>query len=293
MTAPSSPSLRDTLLTALAPCVWGSTYIVTTELLPPGRPLLAAMMRTLPVGLVMLAWGRTLPRGGDWWRAFGIGILNIGIFQALLFLGAYRLPGGVASVLTSTQPLMVVLLSWLMLSIRPSRIAWIAGVGGVIGVALLVLTPAARLDAIGVIASLLSAASMAVGTTLTKRWQPQVSVVTLTAWQLTAGGLALLPATLMIEGPVPAMTGPQLAGYAYLSFIGCGLTYAIWFRGLGRLSASSVTLLLLLAPISANVIGLLALHQHLTPAQWLGFFIVLASVWLGQRPDPSRPGGKR
>ncbi|MBO4207448.1 EamA family transporter, partial [Micromonospora echinofusca] len=30
----------DVALTALAPISWGSTYLVTTELLPPGRPLL-------------------------------------------------------------------------------------------------------------------------------------------------------------------------------------------------------------------------------------------------------------
>lgn len=59
----------DTLLTALAPAVWGSTYLVTTELLPPGRPLLASTLRALPAGLVLLAIGRKLPRGAWWWRA--------------------------------------------------------------------------------------------------------------------------------------------------------------------------------------------------------------------------------
>ena len=46
---------RDLALTALTPAVWGSTYLVTTELLPPDRPLLAAAVRALPAGLVLLA----------------------------------------------------------------------------------------------------------------------------------------------------------------------------------------------------------------------------------------------
>ena len=44
----------DILLTATAPAIWGSTYIVTTELLPPGYPLWVAMLRALPAGLLLL-----------------------------------------------------------------------------------------------------------------------------------------------------------------------------------------------------------------------------------------------
>jgi probable blue pigment (indigoidine) exporter len=32
------PARGDIVLTALAPLIWGSTYIVTSELLPPHRP---------------------------------------------------------------------------------------------------------------------------------------------------------------------------------------------------------------------------------------------------------------
>jgi probable blue pigment (indigoidine) exporter len=36
------------LVTALAPLAWGTTYVVTTELLPAGRPLLAGVLRPCP-----------------------------------------------------------------------------------------------------------------------------------------------------------------------------------------------------------------------------------------------------
>ncbi|CAI2931745.1 protein of unknown function [Aminobacter niigataensis] len=44
----------DLLLTAIAPAIWGSTYIVTTEFLPAGYPLTVAMLRALPAGLLLL-----------------------------------------------------------------------------------------------------------------------------------------------------------------------------------------------------------------------------------------------
>ncbi|KGJ15397.1 hypothetical protein IX54_02325 [Paracoccus sanguinis] len=53
----------DILLTALAPVIWGSTYIVTTQLLPPGYPVTAAAIRALPAGLVLLVALRKFPKG--------------------------------------------------------------------------------------------------------------------------------------------------------------------------------------------------------------------------------------
>ncbi len=46
----SGGRLLDPVVTAFAPAVWGSTYLVTTELLPANRPLLAAAVRALPAG---------------------------------------------------------------------------------------------------------------------------------------------------------------------------------------------------------------------------------------------------
>ena len=80
-------------LTALAPMAWGTTYLVTTELLPEGRPLLAGALRALPAGLLLLALTRRLPQGSWWWRAAVLGVLNIGGFFALLFVAAERLHG--------------------------------------------------------------------------------------------------------------------------------------------------------------------------------------------------------
>ena len=66
------------LLTAVAPAAWGTTYIVTEKFLPPDRPLFAALVRALPIGLVLLAWRRQLPRGDWWWKATVLGLFNIG-----------------------------------------------------------------------------------------------------------------------------------------------------------------------------------------------------------------------
>ena len=73
----------DALSTALAPVIWGSTYIVTTELLPPGLPFTAALLRTLPAGILLVLFSRHLPKRAEWGRLAILAALNIGFFQAL------------------------------------------------------------------------------------------------------------------------------------------------------------------------------------------------------------------
>ncbi|MBL7254326.1 EamA family transporter [Paractinoplanes lichenicola] len=272
------------LLTAITPVVWGTTYAVTTEFLPPERPLVGGVLRALPAGLLLLALTRRLPYGSWWWRSAVLGTLNIGLFFAMLFLAAYRLPGGMAAVLGAVQPLIVAGLTVLLLTERVALRTVVAAVLGAAGVALAVLTASARLDAVGLVAGLVGAGSMAFGLVLTKRWgRPGVPLLTATGWQLTAGGLVLVPVMLLVEGLPPRLTATNLAGYAYLSLIGTALGYSLWFWGLDRLPAARLALLSLLSPLVATVVGWAALGQRLTPLQVIGMVVAFAAVTWGQR----------
>lgn len=278
-------------LTGLAPLVWGSTYAVTTEFLPADRPLFTALMRALPAGLLLLAVTRKLPQGEWIWKAGVLGVLNIGAFFPLLFLAAYRLPGGVAGVLGAAAPLIALGLATVALNEKITARKLVAAIVGMTGVALVVLRASAALDTVGVIAGLLGAASMAAGTVMTKRWgRPEgVGPLAMTGWQLTAGGIVLLPLALAVEGMPPALSLTNIGGYLYLGLIGTAAAYAIWFRGLAKADATSVAFLGLLSPLSATVIGWAALGQSLTPLQMLGMVIALGGTLLGQMAAAPKP----
>ncbi|MEO3828301.1 EamA family transporter [Actinomadura sp. B10D3] len=270
--------------TAVAPTAWGTTYAVTTELLPPDRPLFAALMRSLPLGLLAVALSRTLPRGDWWWKAPVLGIFNIGAFFPLLFLAAERLPGGVAATLGSVQPLIVAGLAVAVLRESPSswRLSW--GTAGVVGVGLVVIGPGAGLDPVGIVAGLGGAVSMATGVTLTKRWgRPAgVSPLTLTGWLLSSGGLFLLPLTLVFEGVPARVDAPAVAGYLWLATVGGVIAYMLWFRGIGRLPVTAAALLGLLSPLVAALLGVLLVGEAFTLVQVAGFALALAALVAGQ-----------
>ena len=284
----------DLLATALAPVVWGSTYIVTTELLPPGHPVFVAAARVLPAGLLLLLIVRQLPRGQWIWRSFVLGALNFAIFMVLLFISAYRLPGGIAATVGAVQPLIVIFVAAMLLGsvIRP--LAVLAALAGLCGVALLVLRNEAALDAVGIAAALGGAVSMAFGTVLTRRWQPPVSPLVFAAWQLLAGGVLLVAMAVVLEPLPPAPSARNMAGFLYMS-LSSALTYVLWFRGISRLEPSAVASLGFLSPTTAVLLGWGLLGQALAPAQIAGVVLVLAGVWAAQvavrrAPKPASVG---
>lgn len=273
----------DVLLTGLAPAIWGSTYIITTELLPPGRPFTAALLRTLPAGLLLTLWAWQMPERRLWGRLALLSVLNIGLFQALLFVAAYRLPGGLAAVVGAIQPLLVMGLAWALDKRQPARVAVEASLLAVLGMAALLLSPGSAWDPVGIAAALAGAMCMAAGTYLARRWQPDVPVLAFTGWQLLAGGLMLVPVAWRIDPTLPVLTTPQVLGYAYLSLAGALLAYTLWFRGIARLSPVAVSSLGLLSPLTAVLLGWVLLGQTMTGVSLLGLVTVLGSIVVIQR----------
>lgn len=278
------PDTRLAYVAALAPVIFGTTYLLTTQFLPPGRPLLAAMMRSLPTGIVLVAMTRTWPPRGWWGRFLLLSVLYCSLFFPLHFIAAYLLPGGVASVINSITPLIVVVLSVPLLRTTISPLDIIAGVLGICGVALLVLRSTAQLDGWGLLAMTTCVIMMGFSTVLTKRWghPPGWGAASFTGWTFLLGGLTLLPFTLIFEGLPTDLTARNIGGLVYLVLFSGILAYGLWFWGLQRLPASAVSFLSLLNPVVAAVLGWVVLDQVLNGWQILGAVIVLCSVLLGQ-----------
>ena len=257
----------DVLITALAPAIWGSTYIVTTEILPPDRPFTAALLRALPAGLLLVLYSRYLPRRSEWPRLLVLAALNIGFFQPLLVMG----------------------LVWSMDQQRPASVAVAASVVGIAGMAALLLAPGASWDPIGIAAAFIGTACMASGTYLTRRWRPTVPLLAFTGWQLLIGGLFLLPVAWLIDPPLPQLSPLQWLGYAYLSLFGALLAYVLWFRGIARLAPVAVSSLGLLSPLVAVLLGWALLGQSITGVALLGLTAVLGSILAVQWATAAKP----
>ncbi len=280
-------SWRWVAVTAIAPVAWGSNYYVTHEFLPAGSPLYGGLLRARPAGLVLLAVCHRLPAGAWWWRSLVLGTLNVGAFFVLIYVAAQLLPTSVASTVMATSPVVMMLFAWLLLA-APPRSRHLAGAAlGIAGVALMLFTGAVTADPRGVLASIAAMTMSSLGYVLTKKWSTDVDVLSLTSWQLVAGGLVLLPVAVAFEGAPPALDGPAVLGFLYVAVVATALAFAAWFSGLRRLDAGTVGLVGLLNPVTGVLLGTAIAGEVLSLRQLAGLALVLTGIVLG-RPVRAR-----
>ena len=116
---------------------------------------------------------------------------------------------------------------------------------------------------------------------LTGRWGNEIPGLTMASWQLTMGGLMLLPVALVVDGPPPALTPTSLIGFAYLSLVSTALAFTVWFAGLRRLPAATVGLVGLLNPVTGVALGVFLAGESFGLAQVAGLGLVLTGIVLG------------
>ena len=275
-------SWRWTFVAMIAPIAWGSTYFVTRQFLPADIPLWGAVLRALPAGLLLFIVRPRMPRGAWWWRAPVLGALNMGAFFVLVYLAAQLLPTSIASMIMATSPIVMMLFAWLLVSERLRVLSLVGAVVGVAGVVLMLIGGAASVDPWGVVAAVAAMTMASFGYTLAKRWGGDVDAISLSSWQLIAGGVLLVPFALVWEGAPPALDAPAIAAFAYVGVVATAIAFVAWFSALRRLDAGAVGLIGLLNPVTGVLLGTLVAGEALSANQAGGMALVLVGIVVGQ-----------
>lgn len=281
-----SRALRWTILTAIAPIAWGSTYYITREYLPADYPLWGSVIRALPAGILLLIVRPRLPRGAWWWRSVVLGTLNVGAFLVLVYIAAQVLPTSLASTIMATSPVVMMVFAWALLAQRPALLSVIGAVLGIAGVALMLATSNGHVEPVGVFASIGALTMSSLGGILATRWSARtpggIDLLATTSWQLVAGGIMLVPVAAAVEGAPPQLDGAAILSFVYVIVIATALAYAVWFGGFRHLPAGTVGLIGLLNPVTGVLLGTLLAREVLTAQQLVGLGIVAVGILLGQ-----------
>ncbi|MFE7234096.1 DMT family transporter [Streptomyces sp. NPDC057596] len=246
-------------------CAIGFVLLLAARLLRPRvRP-------AVPVPL-----GRRLLRAG----ATGVGLA---VFQTAYFAAVAATGLAVATVVTlGAGPVLIALGARLTMGERLGRAGLTAVAGALAGLGVLVLgSGGAAVRPWGVLLALLSAAGYCVMTLLTRWWGrdggADHSGSTLGAFAVTS--LCLLPFALW-EGLVPHTDDPVTALWllAYIASVPTALAYALYFAGAAVVRSATVSVIMLLEPVSAAVLAIALLGERLTAATLAGTTLMLGSV---------------
>ncbi len=248
---------------------------------------------------VVLARGERLglPRG---WRevavVVGFGITGVALVQYLYFIAIDRLPVGIALLLEFTAPVLVALYARFVYAEPVRRRMWLGLACSLGGLALVArVWDGLELDTLGVAAGLGAALSLATYFLLGEHSVSDESPLHVLAEAFVVAAVfwnVVRPVTHLLDTDISA---DQSLGGTLSAFHASLWTLLVWMVVLGtvapflaelsalqHLSATEVTLIGMLEPVGATLLGWLWYREHLVAAQIVGVVLVLLGIALAQ-----------
>ncbi|PCK86234.1 EamA family transporter [Rhizobium sophoriradicis] len=271
-------------LLVLLGLIWGGSFFFARIAVQHVPPLTLVFLRLLLAALALHVYiaGRLdiYPILKARWREFLIlGIINNVLPHALIFFGQTRIGAGLAAILNATTPIWTVLIANYLTSDEKLSSAKIAGcLVGLAGTIVLIgpsISTGSEAPLWALLLPVLAAVSYGFAATYGKRFKGVPSPVT-AAGQLTASSLIALPLSLLADRPWELAAPPldALLAILALALLSTAFAYILYFRIMAMAGATNASLVTLLVPPSAIVLGVLFLGERLSLAELAGMALI-------------------
>jgi drug/metabolite transporter (DMT)-like permease len=268
--------------------MWGSSFlfnkIALRELPHFTLVCIRLILATTFLSLAAIALGHSLRLSGRVWRQLALtGFLNNFLPFNFTTYGQSHIGAGLAAILAASAPLFVVVLAHFLTRDEPMTTRKVGGVlAGMAGVA--IIMGAAALDRIDTqlsaqLSMVCSAFSIALAG-IYGRVLFGVPPIVSAAGQAACSMLMMIPVSLIADHPWElAMPSPATwACVVGLAAIGSGIAYVIFFHLLASAGATNVVLVNLLVPVSAVMLGVVFLGEHIEPRHFAGMLLIAAGL---------------
>ncbi len=298
--APRSGAGRftDLALLLLLATLWGGSYSfikVGVETIPPVTLIAARTLLAGAILLVLIRWrGLRLPRDPATWRLFLVqACLNSVVPFTLIAWAERSVEAGLATILSSTSPIFVVVLGLLAGTGERVSLLKLAGIAsGLAGTLLIVGTEAMAGFGADLAAQLaLVAASLCYGgAALFGRHFKGLDPIMPAAGSLVCGAALLIPLSLAVDRPwTLAPSSASIQALLALSVVSTALAFVIYFWLIARLGSVATTSVAYLRVPTGVLIGMVFLGESLAPTAWAGLILIVGGVLAMTMPARKRP----
>lgn len=277
-------SARDWAKLLLLGVIWGGSFffvhIAVAEIAPLKLVLFRVMIAAFALHVYLLVRGPSfrlaLPLAGT---LFGLALLNNVIPFSLIFAGQTEIGAGLASVLNATTPFWTLIVANMMTS--DEKLNWnkLAGIALGIGGTAVMIGPGlvaglggpvwAKLALIG------AALSYAFALMVARRLKGVPPAIVATG-QLTASTVMMIPIVLIAHGTgglFTASAGVWAAVFA-LALLSTAFAYLLFFGLVGSAGATNTSLVTLIVPASAILLGVTFLGERLETFELGGMALI-------------------
>ncbi|MDQ0421270.1 drug/metabolite transporter (DMT)-like permease [Peteryoungia aggregata LMG 23059] len=281
-----SMGLTDWALLLTLSVLWGGSFFFSKVALSELPPLSVVLARVSIAALALFVYLRLsrqfLPADATTWTAFfGMGLLNNLIPFTLLFWGQTQIASGLASILNATTPIFSILVAHFLTSDEGITRNKLVGIAlGFLGVTVLMAGNHVKTEAIPLLpllACLGAALSYGFAGVFGRRFRRMgISPATSAFGQVSATTLMMIPVVALVDTPwhlpMPGMT--TVAALLGLGLLSTALAYILFFRILAVGGAINSSLVTLLIPVSAILLGYLFLGERLASNHFAGMGLI-------------------
>jgi drug/metabolite transporter (DMT)-like permease len=285
--------LQYIALVVLTTLLMGVAFPVGKIGLAYAPPFLMMGMRFVLAGvlLALFAAKKPQPRGGKMWlRAAAIGLFQSAGVMGCAYYSMRWITSSESSIITCTNPLLVIVLGTLLTGAAYRARQWLGVAVGFIGVAFafgfhMSLQP-------GTFIGFAGAFSFAIATLLVKRWGAAFDMTVLAAYQMLAGGVALLLLSVCTEHPHFDVNAVSVTVLLWLAILCSGVQFPLWFYLLRSGDPAKTSAFLFLVPLFGVLFSWLLLGERVVWNLGVGGAFICVGIflvnWDGKRDASAR-----
>ena len=284
--------MKNILIGLLFAMLWASASVATKFGILSAPPLILANLRFFIAGFVLLLYGYLIskqkygwPDKQEWKHLAIFGLLNTTIYLGLYVYSMKYTAAGIGSLATSTNPLLIVLLSSWLIGRSPSKEEiWSICIGMTgIGIATYPLIKNSSSSVMGLIILMLSMVSVSFASVYYARVKWKIPNILINGWQVALGGLFLIPVTLfMSDFSAMQFDNRLIFSTLWLSLAVSVIGLICWFYLL-KIDTVKASLWLFLCPLFGFFYAWWLLDEPITGYTVAGTLLVVAGLYLGQR----------
>ena len=293
-----------------ASCLWGGMYVVGKASFSSIPPITLGLLRLLVGGAVLWVALQVCSRlqgmssmrrklSSQEWRRLPLLGACVAATIITQFVGTNLATAHDGALLTTTTPIFILPLAWLLLHERPG---WRVLAGMLVALAGIVLVvelqqgssssviswgQALLGDSLLIVSAVLWALFTVLGTPLVRGSSALVVSTYATLWSL----VFIAPFALweMVHYPLTLPTLPSLGSVLYLGIGATALAWFLWYKGVERLPASVAAVFFFAQPVVGGLLSALFLHERLGMSFWLGGFVLAVGIVLASFSPVSKP----
>ena len=217
------------------------------------------------------------------WKIFLLSVLRA-ITSVTLLIGYANISSGIASTINFMYPVIVALCMMFIFGEHKSWVDMLAIAAAIFGVYLLASGDSLIVEngntKLGLTCSIISAFSFAAYYILMKRLKAdKIEVVKFTTWIMLLSAVYFIICAFVLEGKLTMVTGVK--NWMYILGLGLWSTMISNFTGVKavrRIGPTLTSILGALQPVTAVVLGILFLHEHLYTRSLIGIILILIAV---------------